>query len=118
MKFKDHKFAHVARFVLPNQTILVDSYHCSRYNTQTKRLTEAMLHAMFADIQLLLKRRVKMPFVNVKLAGSISKEQKKEIAKEITETLQKHAHKPPSYTYIVFEEVKMEDWAIGGNLLG
>ena len=59
-----------------------------------------------------------MPFVNVKLAGSISKEQKKEIAKEITETLQKHAHKPPSYTYIVFEEVKMEDWAIGGSLLG
>ena len=59
-----------------------------------------------------------MPFVNVKLAGNISKEQKKEIAKEITETLQKHAHKPPSYTYIVFEEVKMEDWAIGGNLLG
>ena len=38
--------------------------------------------------------------------------------KEITETLQKHAHKPPSYTYIVFEEVKMEDWAIGGSLLG
>ena len=59
-----------------------------------------------------------MPFVNVKLAGTISKEQKKEIAKEITETLQKHAHKPPSYTYIVFEEVKMEDWAIGGSLLG
>ena len=45
-----------------------------------------------------------MPFVNVKLAGNISKEQKKEIAKEITETLQKH--------------VKMEDWAIGGSLLG
>ena len=59
-----------------------------------------------------------MPYVNVKIAGSISKEQKKEIAKEITETLQKHAQKPPSYTYIVFEEVKMEDWAIGGSLLG
>ena len=59
-----------------------------------------------------------MPYVNVKLAGTITKEQKKEIAKEITETLQKHAHKPPSYTYIVFEEVKMEDWAIGGSLLG
>ena len=27
-----------------------------------------------------------MPYVNVKLAGTISKEQKKEIAKEITET--------------------------------
>ena len=59
-----------------------------------------------------------MPYVNVKLAGSVTKEQKKEIAKEITATLQKHAHKPPSYTYIVFEEVPYEDWAIAGELLG
>jgi 4-oxalocrotonate tautomerase len=59
-----------------------------------------------------------MPYVNIKLAGKVTKEQKKEIAKEVTATLQKHAHKPPSYTYIVFEEVEMEDWAIGGELLG
>jgi 4-oxalocrotonate tautomerase len=59
-----------------------------------------------------------MPFINVKLAGSVTKDQKAQIAKEITETMQKHAHKPPSYTYIVFEEVEFEDWAIGGNLLG
>ena len=58
-----------------------------------------------------------MPYVNIKLAGSVTREQKKEIAKEITETLQKHAHKPPSYTYIVFEEVPYEDWAIAGKLL-
>ncbi|WP_029149183.1 4-oxalocrotonate tautomerase family protein [Methylophilus sp. 5] len=59
-----------------------------------------------------------MPYVNVKLAGSVTKEQKKQIAKEITETLQKHAHKPANYTYVVFEEVAYEDWAIGGELLG
>ena len=59
-----------------------------------------------------------MPFVNVKLAGSVTKEQKKQIAKEITETLTKHAHKPANYTYVVFEEVELEDWAIGGELLG
>jgi 4-oxalocrotonate tautomerase len=59
-----------------------------------------------------------MPFVNVKLAGNVTKEQKQEIAKEITETLAKHAHKPANYTYIVFEEVAHEDWAIGGQLLG
>ena len=59
-----------------------------------------------------------MPYVNIKLAGSVTKEQKKQIAKEITETLTKHAHKPANYTYIVFEEVAYEDWAIGGELLG
>ncbi len=30
---------------------LFDSYHCSRYNTNTGRLTEAMFHAVFADIR-------------------------------------------------------------------
>ena len=45
-------------------------------------------------------------------------EQKQEIAKEITDVMQRVANKPPSYTYIVFNEVASEDWAIGGNLLG
>ena len=59
-----------------------------------------------------------MPFINVKLAGALNKNQKQQIAKEITEMMQRVANKPASYTYIVFEEVKTEDWAIGGALLG
>ena len=58
-----------------------------------------------------------MPHVNVKLAGEITREQKAQIAKEITETLERVAKKPKSYTYITFEEVAYEDWAIGGKLL-
>jgi len=58
-----------------------------------------------------------MPYVNVKLAGNITREQKQKIAEEITATLQRHAHKPPQYTYITFEEVALEDWAIAGQLL-
>lgn len=50
LKLKDYKFAHAARHVLPNDLVLYDSYHCSRYNTQTKRLTEAMFHEVFAAI--------------------------------------------------------------------
>ena len=59
-----------------------------------------------------------MPYINVKLAGKLDKTQKQEIAREITDVMQRVANKPASYTYIVFEEVESEDWAIGGNLLG
>ena len=59
-----------------------------------------------------------MPYINVKLAGSLSHEQKAKIAKEITDTMERIAHKPKSYTYITFDEVEMEDWAIAGELLG
>ncbi len=44
-------FAHGTEHELPNGLCLVDSYHCSRYNTQTRRLTEAMFHAVFEAIR-------------------------------------------------------------------
>lgn len=50
LKLKDFKFGHAAQHVLPNGLHLYDSYHCSRYNTQTRRLTEAMFHRVFEII--------------------------------------------------------------------
>jgi uracil-DNA glycosylase len=44
-------FAHGARHVLPDGRILIDSYHCSRYNTQTRRLTSADFHDVFRNIR-------------------------------------------------------------------
>jgi uracil-DNA glycosylase len=35
---------------LPDGRSLTDSYHCSRYNTSTRRLTEAMFHRVFEDL--------------------------------------------------------------------
>lgn len=44
-------FGHGARHVLPDERILIDSYHCSRYNTQTRRLTTADFHDVFEAIR-------------------------------------------------------------------
>ena len=48
------KFAHAAQHALPGGLWLLDSYHCSRYNTQTKRLTAPMFQAVFAQARQLL----------------------------------------------------------------
>lgn len=45
------KFAHGARHLLPDDLVLIDSYHCSRYNTNTGRLTEAGFHEVFEAIR-------------------------------------------------------------------
>ncbi len=39
-----YPFAHAREHALDAATWLIDSYHCSRYNTQTRRLTAAMFH--------------------------------------------------------------------------
>lgn len=62
--------------------------------------------------------RLTMPYVNIRIAGALSRDQKKRIAAEITDTLERVARKPKSYTYIAFDELPDENWAIGGNLLG
>lgn len=58
-----------------------------------------------------------MPYVHVRVAGELTREQKSKIAEEITETLARVANKPPSYTYVTIEEVKLENWAVAGELL-
>ena len=60
LKASAFKFAHQAQHALPPQPLpkhgirLFDSYHCSRYNTNTGRLTAAMFEAVFSDIEAYL----------------------------------------------------------------
>ncbi|MBT6328155.1 MAG: uracil-DNA glycosylase, partial [Kordiimonadaceae bacterium] len=49
------KFGHNAHHELGGGLMLVDSYHCSRYNTNTKRLTTEMFEDVFRSIRGYLK---------------------------------------------------------------
>jgi uracil-DNA glycosylase len=44
-----YPFAHARRHALGEQQHLLDSYHCSRYNTSTRRLTPDMFRAVVAE---------------------------------------------------------------------
>ena len=54
-----------------------------------------------------------MPYINLKLVGKLTKDQKKEIAKQFSDTLLKVANKPKDHTYLVIDEVSGENWAAG-----
>ncbi|NDU80333.1 MAG: uracil-DNA glycosylase [Ferrovum sp.] len=47
---KDYFFGHGVHYSLPNGIVLISSYHCSRYNTQTKRLTAESFQGIFRII--------------------------------------------------------------------
>jgi len=51
LRLKDYPFGHNVQYALPNGLTLFSSYHCSRYNTNTKRLTEEMFFNVFSDIR-------------------------------------------------------------------
>ena len=59
-----------------------------------------------------------MPYVSVRVAGKLTREQKTTIAREFAQTLEKVAGKPKDSTYLVFDEVERENWAQGDRLLG
>lgn len=49
-----YTFGHAAEHTLPGGLRLIDSYHCSRYNTQTRRLTDEMFDAVIGRCRALL----------------------------------------------------------------
>lgn len=55
LKQADYPFRHGEIHKLNDGREIIDSYHCSRYNTNTRRLTEAMFSDIFAQIKVQLK---------------------------------------------------------------
>ena len=47
-------FRHGGELMLPEYRTLISSYHCSRYNTQTRRLTVEMFEKVFAQVKSLM----------------------------------------------------------------
>ena len=58
-----------------------------------------------------------MPVISVKLAGELTREQKKEIVERFTQTMVEVAGKPRDYVVVSFESQPHENWGWGGKLL-
>ena len=56
LKQSSFRFAHGAAHLLPDGRVLVDSYHCSRYNTNTRRLTEPMFREVVGRASEMARR--------------------------------------------------------------
>jgi uracil-DNA glycosylase family 4 len=59
LKGSSAPFAHGARHDLRPELALFDSYHCSRYNTNTGVLTPEMFREVFASIRMWLNNKVR-----------------------------------------------------------
>ncbi|WP_455393155.1 tautomerase family protein [[Eubacterium] cellulosolvens] len=57
-----------------------------------------------------------MPVVNIYMWSGRSAEQKKMLAKGITEVFQSAAAVPPEALHIIFQDIEKSDWAIAGKL--
>jgi 4-oxalocrotonate tautomerase len=57
-----------------------------------------------------------MPYVNIKITreGGTTPAQKAELIKGTTDLLQRVLDKDPATTFVVINEVEMEDWGVGG----
>lgn len=58
-----------------------------------------------------------MPYVNIRVAGKLTTDQKRKISKGVTDVIAKEANKPPEAITIFIDEVEHENIAKGGVLL-
>ncbi|QZA76431.1 4-oxalocrotonate tautomerase family protein [Deefgea tanakiae] len=58
-----------------------------------------------------------MPYINLRVAGELSREQKQQIVAEFTATMVRVANKPAEYVIVTIDESPLQDWGWGGELL-
>jgi len=58
-----------------------------------------------------------MPYVNIRVAGSLTKTQKENISQGVTDVIAKEANKPPESVLIFIDEVGHENIAKSGKLM-
>lgn len=81
---------------------------------KTKKLTRNVI-VVVKNLWFFLD--VEMPYINVKVAGKLTQKQRKEIVKDITDTMLKVAGKPASSTYVQIDEIPRNQWGVGGKML-
>jgi 4-oxalocrotonate tautomerase len=59
-----------------------------------------------------------MPYITIENAGQLTKEQKEQIIKKVTDAIMEVTGKPKQYIFIRIDEVPKENFAINGKLLG
>ena len=58
-----------------------------------------------------------MPYVNIKITrDGVTADQKRQIVREVTDTLVRVLGKRPEHTHIVIDEVDLENWGFAGML--
>ncbi|GLX86389.1 tautomerase [Thalassotalea loyana] len=57
-----------------------------------------------------------MPYVNVQITKGATRDQKAELVKDITQSLNRVLNKKPEYTHIVIQEIDEENWGYSGLL--
>jgi 4-oxalocrotonate tautomerase len=57
-----------------------------------------------------------MPYINLQITKGATREQKKRIVEEFTESLVRHLGKNPEHIHIVIDEIEDENWGFAGML--
>jgi 4-oxalocrotonate tautomerase len=57
-----------------------------------------------------------MPYVNIQITKGATREQKAELVRDVTSSLQRILGKKPEHTHIVIQEIEDENWGFAGML--